>query len=221
MAKAARPSAPARTVSVTRKRTAAKRSSPATAPARPRRAVAKDVYRGPYTVTSLSVEEAERTCIARYKKLKPLPRGLADAVVPEYERELFTIIGKSIFEDPDLRPPITAIHPFSLGAARIPPGKGTGLHAHDTEEVLIPLNGKLTVMWGPNGENQTVLEAWDVFSVPAGPMRSFRNDTEETVLLLAIVGGHDGGKLKWHQKVAEKARARGVKLDERGVYQRG
>ena len=173
-------------------------------------------YPGPYTVTELTEEDAERDCIARYKELKALPRGLADAVVPEYERELFSIIGASIFEDPDLQPPIKAEHPFSVAAARMKPGKGTGLHAHDTEEVLIPLNGKLKVTWGPNGEHSTVLEAWDIFSVPAGPMRSFVNETDEDVLLLAIVGGHDGGKLKWHKKVAEKAREQGVELDARG-----
>jgi len=179
-----------------------------------------EAYEGPYTVTDLSVEDSERDCIARYKDLKPLPRGLADAVIPEYERELFNIIGRSIFEDPSLQPPIKAIHPFSIGAARIAPGKGTGLHAHDTEEVLIPLNGRLTVTWGPNGENETVLEAWDVFSVPAGPMRSFKNETDETVLLLAVVGGHDGGKLKWHQEVTAAAREHGVELDDSGVNAR-
>lgn len=166
----------------------------------------------------VSVEEMERTRVARFNKLKPFPRAFLDTMIPEFERDIFSVIGDSVFEDPAMKPAITEKHCFSVGVIRLEPGQGAGLHAHTTEEVFIPLNGKFTIIWGDDGENEIQLDQWDTCSVPTGVMRGFRNDDDKTVVALAIVGGHDGGRVDWHPKLVERAKEHGGELTNEGYF---
>lgn len=164
----------------------------------------------------ISREEMLRTRVSRFKQLRPFPKMFVDTVIPEYKREIFSIIGQGVNEDPDSAPAISAQHCFSVGVIKIEPGQGGGLHAHTTEEVFVPLDGKVTIFWGDEGENELELEQWDTISVPIGIMRGFRNSDNKTIHVLAIVGGHDGGRLEWDQNLLERARALGGELDETG-----
>ncbi|MEO1193924.1 MAG: cupin domain-containing protein [Pseudomonadota bacterium] len=163
-----------------------------------------------------SAEEMLATRVARRAELKPYPESFIDTVIPRYERDLFSIIGKSVFEDPEMQPAIKVEHPFSVSIIKVDPGKGAGLHAHNTEEVFIPINGKLAVFWGDEGENEVELGPMDTVTVPIHVMRGFRNADDKTIEVIAIVGGDGGGRLTWHDGLIEEAKQHGGNLDETG-----
>jgi quercetin dioxygenase-like cupin family protein len=154
--------------------------------------------------------------VARFGDLTPSRRPLIDAVLPQYQREIFSIIGGGVLEDPLNKPPITAVEGFHLSIVNAGPGMGTGLHDHKTVEVFMPLTGNWTVMWGDEGENQLTLGQYDVISVPINVMRGFRNDSDHEALLLAIVGGTDPGRVEWIDTVMSAVREKGFDLDHAG-----
>lgn len=163
-----------------------------------------------------SVKQVLATRVARRKDLKAYPKSFVDTVIPRYERNLYSIIGKSVFEDPAMKPAITIPHPFSFSLIEVPAGNGAGLHSHTTEEVFMPVDGRLAVFWGDKGENEIILGPLDTVTVPIGAMRGFRNVDKKTIQVLAIVGGDDGGRLTWHPELVDEAAEHGGKLDNSG-----
>jgi quercetin dioxygenase-like cupin family protein len=166
-----------------------------------------------------TVEEVLKTRVARRKDLVPYPESFIDTVVPRYQRNLYSIIGQSVFEDPAMQPAINIRHPFSFSMIEVDAGKGAGLHAHSTEEVFMPIDGKLAVFWGEKGENEVLLGPLDTITVPIGVMRGFRNDDDKTIHVIAIVGGDDGGRLEWHEELIKEAEAHGGKLSDGGFIE--
>ena len=166
----------------------------------------------------ITKDEMLRTRVAKYKEVRPFPRAFLDTVVPEFKRDIFSIIGAGVLEDSEMKPAIEGAHPFSLGLIRMEPGQGAGLHAHTTEEVFIPLNGKCTIVWGDTGENEIELEQWDTCSVPVGVMRGFRNTDDHTVVVVAINGGDDSGRLTWSPALAKRAKEFGAELNDGGYF---
>ena len=81
----------------------------------------------------------------------------------------------------------------------------------------MPLSGRWAICWGPRGEREVVLEQYDTISVPVHVMRGFRNAGDETALMLAIVGGHDPGKVGWPEEMKARVRGIGYELTEDGV----
>ena len=154
--------------------------------------------------------------VAVFKNLTPSARPLVDAVLPQFQREIFQIIGSGVTEDASMKVPITAVEGFHLSIIKAGPGKGTGLHNHRTVEVFMPLTGTWAVIWGDAGENELTLHQWDVVSVPTGIMRGFRNDSAEEAFMLALVGGDDPGRVAWADQVMTAVREKGFDLDERG-----
>jgi hypothetical protein len=55
-----------------------------------------------------------------------------------------------------------------------------------------------------------------VISVPVHVMRGFRNAGDSTGYLLALVGGHDPGRVGWPDSMKEMARKAGLIIDENG-----
>ena len=154
--------------------------------------------------------------VARFKELTPSARPLVDAVLPQFQREIFQIIGSGVTEDPTRKVPITAVEGFHLSIVKAGPGKGTGLHNHKTVEVFVVLTGTWSVQWGDVGENELTLSQWDTISIPTGIMRGFRNDSAEEAYLLALVGGNDPGRVAWAGDVMSAVREKGFDLDEKG-----
>ncbi len=169
----------------------------------------------------ISVEEMERTRVARFKRLTPTKRGFVDTAIPGYERLIYNVIGRGVTEDPTLNPAITDARDFNLTLVKKAPGNRVGLHDHPTVEVFMPLTGRWGVYWGNDEENEVILEQWDVISVPPGVMRGFRNAGTEDSFLLAILGGSDSGHVTWSPKVLETARRHGVELDAHGNLSMG
>ena len=166
-------------------------------------------------IREVSKEEMSKR-VAIFKDLKPSKVPLIDAVLPQFQREIFSIIGASVMQDPNVRPPISAVEGFHLSIVKCGPGKGTGLHNHKTVEVFFPLTGKWSIHWGDKGENEVILGPYDTASVPIHVMRGFRNVSDQEALLLVVVGGTDPGQVEWTGEVMNAVQKKGFDLDERG-----
>src|SRR5438445_11881298 len=164
----------------------------------------------------ISVETMERTRVARFKRLTPTTRGFVDTAIPGYERLIYNVIGRGVTEDSGLKPAISDSSDFNLTLVKKAPGKRVGLHDHPTVEVFMPLTGRWGVYWGDDGENELMLEQWDVISVRPGAMRSVRNVGTEEPILLPISGGSDASHVRTSTKFFESVRHHRAKLDTRG-----
>ena len=172
------------------------------------------VQRAEITDLDFSVADMERN-IARFKDQKSSDKAFIDTRIPGHEREIFSIIGNGVQEDASMRPQIPP-QDFHLSMIRAEPGKGAALHSHLTQEVFMPLTGRWAICWGPTGDKEVILEQYDVISVPVHVMRGFRNVGSESALLLAVVGGHDPGRVGWPESMKIAAAAAGLVLDEQG-----
>jgi mannose-6-phosphate isomerase-like protein (cupin superfamily) len=161
-----------------------------------------------------TVEEMERH-VARFADQKSSAKAFIDTRIPGHERDIFSIIGGGVMEDPAMNPPIPA-QEFHLAMIRAEPGKGAALHAHLTQEVFMPLSGRWAIFWGPEGAREVILETHDVISMPIHVMRGFRNVGNETAMMLAVVGGHDPGRVGWPESMKEMAANAGLVLDDDG-----
>lgn len=161
-----------------------------------------------------SVQEMEAH-VARFSDQKSSSKAFIDTRIPGHEREIFSIIGGGVMEDPEMNPPIAA-QDFHLAMIRAEPGKGAALHAHLTQEVFMPLSGSWAIFWGPEGGKEVILNPHDVISVPIHVMRGFRNVGAESAMMLAVVGGNDPGRVGWPDSMKEMAAAAGLSLDDEG-----
>ena len=161
-------------------------------------------------------KEEMLTRVATFSELTPSSRPLVDAVLPQFQRQIFSIIGSGVTEDPSMKVPITAVEGFHMSIIKAGPKKGTGLHNHRTVEVFMPLTGTWSVQWGDDGENELTIGQWDVISLPTGIMRGFRNESAEDAYMLALVGGDDPGRVAWADDVMNAVRDKGFDLDDTG-----
>ena len=153
---------------------------------------------------------------AKFDKLRPSKMAFLDTRIPGHERDIYNVIGEGVTEDPSLTPAITAVQDFNVTYVGAEPGKGAALHSHTTVEVFISMSGRWSVFWGDDGENEVILEPWDVVSVPTEVMRGFRNVGDEHCYLMAILGGTDAGRVAWAQRVLDEATETGLSLDAEG-----
>ncbi|MDA0229781.1 MAG: cupin domain-containing protein [Proteobacteria bacterium] len=165
----------------------------------------------------ISVEEFERTRVARFNELEGSSQPMLDAVIPGQEREIYQVIGKGVSEDPDAKIPIVDNAGFNVAIVRCAPGKGTLHHDHKTNEVFTALTGKWKIFWGDDEDSHfVILEPFDTASVPPNLMRGFRNVGDEEGLLLGTVAGTDPGGVKWRDDVLAEASRLGHRLDKDG-----
>jgi uncharacterized RmlC-like cupin family protein len=160
-----------------------------------------------------NTETMERR-VARYKKLRAVPMTFLDAALPEHEREILNVIGAGVSENRDADSgAIRDVSYFNIQMARCLPGRGAGLHGHETVEVFFAASGKWEVYFGDNGEHVITLDTFDTISVPPGIFRGFRNISDKEALLVAVVGAEDPGVLTWAPSLHAKVRERGFDLD--------
>jgi mannose-6-phosphate isomerase-like protein (cupin superfamily) len=167
--------------------------------------------------TKTMTRDEMMTRVARWKDQKPNGQMFVDTRLPEYERDLYSIIGQGVSEDPDNPVAITDVEGFHMAYIGCEPGKGASLHSHPTVEVFIPVTGKWSIYWneGEAGE-EVILEPMDCVSVPPGVMRGFYNAGTEHALMIGIVGGTDATKVEWPAEILDRARATGLRLDADG-----
>ena len=165
----------------------------------------------------ISVEEFERTRVARFNALEGSSRPMLDAVIPGQEREIYQVIGKGVSEDREQKIPIADNASFNVAIVRCQPGKGTLHHDHKTNEVFMALTGKWKIFWGDDEDTHfVILEPFDVASIPPNLMRGFRNIGDEEALLLGTIAGTDPGSVHWRDDVLAEALRLGHGLDEDG-----
>ena len=166
-----------------------------------------------------SVEDMQAR-VARYRELKASKQAFVDTRIPEYERDIYNVIGRGVTEDASLSASIEDSRYFSITYVGADPGKGAALHAHETIEVFIPLTGRWSAYWGEAGDKEIIVEPFDVISFPPGCYRGFRNVGDEHAMLMAIIGSKvetdDGGRVDWAPKILEQSHATGLNVNAAG-----
>ena len=133
----------------------------------------------------------------------------------QHRKKNLKVIGRGVVEDPRMNPPIADDHGFTVAFITCEPNTGAALHSHETAKVFIPLNGRLIVYWGDEGQDELTLDPWDTVSVPDGVMRGFRNPGDEELVILAMVGQRDGGgPVTWHPEILERAKDTGLAVED-------
>lgn len=155
--------------------------------------------------------------ISRFQGLLPNPEQKVDSRLRNHKRELLSVIGQGVAEDPNNPTTIVDAEDFHLTYIRAKPGNGAALHAHATVEAFIPLEGNWTVYWNEDEDQEMyTLLPYDCISVPAGVMRGYLNTGPGDGLMMNIVGGTDPGKVTWAPSVLEQAAATGLHLNSAG-----
>ena len=178
-------------------------------------------------VPFVSREQMMANNVSRASEMRGSPLAFLDMRMPAHERENINIIGLNVTEnvdDPALAPIIKApAHGFSVGYIRAKKGCGAALHAHETEEVFVPMHGQWEIYWLAGEEEESViLDVGDVINVPIGVYRGFRCACDDpNALMLSVIGGPDAGKPNWHPSVLEAARETGLSIDENGNLREG
>ncbi|MBT3989886.1 MAG: cupin domain-containing protein [Rhodospirillaceae bacterium] len=157
---------------------------------------------------------AKRT--ARFKELNYSEQGYLDTRIPAHKRNTYNVIGRGVTEDDNLKPAIAEADGFNITYIGAEPGCGAALHDHPTVEVFIAMTGKWAIIWGDEGEHETIIDQFDVVSVPPGVMRGFRNESDEHGFIMAILGGSDSGHVSWAKSVVADAEKTGLRLNEDG-----
>jgi uncharacterized RmlC-like cupin family protein len=165
-------------------------------------------------MTMTTDDMAKRT--ARFKQLEYSKQGYLDTRIPAHKRDTYNVIGRGVTEDDNLKPAISEADGFNLTYIGAEPGCGAALHDHPTVEVFIAMTGKWAINWGDEGEHETIINQFDVVSVPPGVMRSFRNVSDEHGFIMAILGGSDSGHVFWPNSVIQDAKKTGLQLNEDG-----
>ena len=154
--------------------------------------------------------------VARFQDMTSSSEAFIDTRIPEYQREIYNIIGRGVTEDARLEPMIADNRDFNLTMMKADPGKGSSQHDHETIECFVVLSGRWAVTLGAEGEEEVILEPFDVFSVPPGVMRGLRNAGSEPAHILAILGGTDPGKATWSPAINARAEELGLYVNEDG-----
>lgn len=159
-----------------------------------------------------TTQEMEATRIARWGRVKPYGETFIESRLPGMKKNLYKIINRGVLENKGVQPAIAGEHRFGVTIIEVPVGQGASLHAHRTEEVFCPLNGRMEVIWGDQGEHSVMLEQWDVISCPVGVMRGFRNPNDHDLVIYSVVGGTDAevGRIRWHDDVLKAAEGTGM-----------
>jgi len=142
--------------------------------------------------------EEMNTRIARFKQLKPQSAAYdADKGIPREVYETMTARTLYLLMSPENQggpmaqaPAVTTDDKMSVIIAECPPGDGPLLHAHQfTRETFFCLDGRFKIQWGDEGENEIVLDPWDMIAVPPRVVRRFENVSDQTAHLLVFING--------------------------------
>ncbi|MGY4690748.1 cupin domain-containing protein [Salibacterium sp. K-3] len=162
--------------------------------------------------------------IVRFKDMKAhgIPLMFIDSILPGHQRINYAVIGDTASENPDYNPLITEPHDFQIGMVKAPPYNGPAYHTHDYIESFFIMSGKWRFYWGDSPEEidgETILEEWDLITLPPGLYRGFENVDEEDAWLFAVLEQHkvfEGKDPYWAPEVVKKAEQHGFDADEKG-----
>lgn len=157
--------------------------------------------------------------IVRHGDLIPCKTAFIDTHTPgSDQKENFTIIGIGVSENADQHVHIKDKLNFSIGAAGQPPRCRNSLHSHRTAEIFFVLKGRWRFFWGRWGDaGEVVLQEGDIINMPTYMFRGFENIGNDYGMLMAVLGGHNGGGgVEWAPQVVEEAKHHGLMLGDNG-----
>lgn len=115
-----------------------------------------------------------------------------DMLLPRFERERYAVIGRPA-EGTNQGTALGGVKGFSVVYLRCAPGKGLGSHAHASAEVFVVMSGQ----WELDVEgSKTVLNPFDVISVPPNVFHGARNIGAEPAVMMAINEGQSGTPIR-------------------------
>lgn len=169
-------------------------------------------------------EEMEKNWIVRFDELKSksIPLMFIDSILPGHQRLNYAVIGDTASENDEYEAEITEPHGFQIGMVKAPHGNGPAYHTHDYIEAFLPLTGKWRFYWGNTEdeiEGETIIEQWDMISLPPGLWRGFENVSGEDAWLFAVLEQHEvfeGKDPYWAPEIKRKAFEYGFEADEKG-----
>lgn len=111
-----------------------------------------------------------------------------DMLLPRFERERYSVIGRP-GEGSTKGTALGDVKAFSIVYLRCEPGKGLASHAHASAEVFVVMSGQ----WELDVQGtKTVLNPFDVISVPPDLFHGARNIGAEPGVMMAINEGQTG-----------------------------
>jgi hypothetical protein len=153
--------------------------------------------------------QAEKYQLIRFDELQALRSNPADTLLPRYQRERFSVIGRADERRPG-EPGANISANINFGFIRCAPGTGNCSHMHPNWEIFIPMSGrwKLVVEGGELDEpGELVLDAWDVILVPPNTYHEATNVSDSEASLLSLNPGKKGAAYTLHPSVIEELRA--------------
>ena len=138
--------------------------------------------------------------IARFKSLKPIQATSDDqqgipAAALEFltTKKLWPLLGASGAAAAANNVPAVSCPPgLHVGMVECPPGDGPQLHAHrKTHETFFCMRGRFEISWNDDGGETTILEEFDMASIPPGVCRAFRNVGDDLGYLLVTIQSVD------------------------------
>jgi len=151
--------------------------------------------------------------LAKFSDLVPSKLPFVEGKLEGHKnRKNYSIVGPGVAEDISQSIKISSPHSFNLGAVSAMPRNGSGLHSHTTAEVFIVFSGKWRFYWGTQGNDEKILSAGDIISMPTNMFRGFENAGDQEGTMFVVLGGDDPGIITWLPSVLEKAKKTGMAL---------
>jgi quercetin dioxygenase-like cupin family protein len=128
-----------------------------------------------------------------------------DMKLPRFERERYSIIGRPA-EGSTKGKALGDVTAFSVVYLRCEPGKGLASHAHASAEVFVVMSGQ----WELDVEGtRTVLNPFDVISVPPDLFHGARNIGDAPGVMMAINEGQTGVPIRLDPAILAELAAAG------------
>jgi oxalate decarboxylase/phosphoglucose isomerase-like protein (cupin superfamily) len=143
----------------------------------------------PPELLDASLEQIERSYVARFADRVPDWNAFEDAKIDGYRRAQHRFIGaggSGKFGDTSVIP----ARGFTLSIMYVQPGQGNAAHTHEVEEVFFVLKGFLDVfIQEEDGEPRwTRLRPWECIACPPGVIHGYENRSLEPVYFQVMLG---------------------------------
>ena len=123
-----------------------------------------------------------------------------DMALSRFDRRRFSVIGRPSEATSDSKS-LNRVEAFNMVYVECDPGKGIGLHKHNTAEIFIPMTGMWEIGLGDDGESLVTLEPWDILNVPLNVMHSATNVSNAAAFLMVISTDQRGPEIFWDPKI--------------------
>ena len=147
-------------------------------------------------------------CLVRYEEIEARKAHFRprDMVLPRFERERFTILGRPGESNNPALAALANEH-FTMVCIRAEPGKGFASHSHDTAEAFVVMAGQWECVIG---DESVIVGPFDTVVVPEGVFQSLTNIGDVTGVTMAINAGGAGAPIRLDPKVLKELASAGV-----------